>query len=329
MSPSPPRIVDRWNINGSLQPFCADEARMYSFVFFVKREPIEELCQRYLNGPSHGAVDYRPPGDLIDLPAVVILTFVRIGRLRSQSGPFAHVGWASETEATLWVFTPAFVGPVPVRPAWFVPYIFVDLPLAISQGREIYGFPKEFGWFHVDTDAWNPEPGDGPHADAFGLDVFGVERFDGSPFGQKPLLRVRRQEPYARGTIATRWADYGAALGEIVGKSWGKLDLVTRLFPRAVEELWPPTVDSVLLKQFFGAGESGQACYQSVVEVGASVAAFRGGGWLSGIYELDLHDLASHPIAADLGLEQGAEARGYWFDFDFRMGPGRTVWQAP
>jgi hypothetical protein len=301
---------------------------MYSFVFFVEREPVEDLCRRYLNDPSNGAVDYRPPGDLIDLPAVVILTFVRIGRLSSAEPPYDRVGWASETEATLWVFTPAFVGPVPVRPAWLAPYIFVDLPLAISQGREVYGFPKELGWFHADTDAWQGVPGDGLHADVFGLDAFGVERFDGSPFGQKPLLAVRRKRPYVPGTLGTTWADYGAALGEVVARSWGGLDVVARLFPRAVEELWPPTVDSVLLKQFYGADSSDDPCYQAVVEVGAKIADFRGGGWLSGTYELELHDLASHPIATDLGLESGAEAHGYWFDFDFRMGRGRTVWEA-
>ena len=56
----------------------------------------------------------------------------------------------------------------------------------------------------------------------------------------------------------------------------------------------------------------------------------RGGGLLSGRWDIDVADYASHPVARDLGLDATKlrGVRGFWLDFDFRLEQGAAVWEA-
>ena len=57
------------------------------------------------------------------------------------------MGFAREEQAAIWV--PVVVhrgdGLLPCSLGWFVPYMFVDNPLSLAGGREIYGFNKNQG----------------------------------------------------------------------------------------------------------------------------------------------------------------------------------------
>jgi hypothetical protein len=335
-----PLIVDRWRLDGSFQPISAKQVRMYGFGFRVDRDYVVALCDRYLNIDDNSRVRYVPPTSVpvtLDpiLPAgsgsktgVVIITFAHIGQLRS-SAPYDRVGWTSETEATFWVLTTAHDSHTNEhRRTWFVPYIFVDLPIAISMGREIYGYPKEIGWFKQDEKfAWKQHPADGAHADEFTLDAFAVEEFDDQQFAQRRALTLTR--------------DRGDALGQALGTIWATLEDAASalksefLSPEHlhdiiddIEDLWPPHVTAVLLKQIPHSAASRFAALQSVVEARQQVklTTFAGGGWLDGTYRVALPFLRSHPIAQDLGLQTGDVGRGYWLDFDFVLQPGTPIW---
>ena len=333
-----PLMVDRWRLNGSLQPITASQVRMYGFVFRVDRERIVQLCDRYLN-IGHSTVHYEPPEHVpltldpvapAESPSktgIVIITFAHIGQLRSHA-PYDDVGWTTETEATFWMLTTAHdERSGEQRRTWFVPYIFVDLPIAISMGREIYGYPKEIGWFKEDDKfAWKQHPADGGHADEFTLDAFAVERFDDRQFARRRVMTLtrRREAPL-----------------EVLGAAWNTLQDATRALKdeflnahplrdvvQDVEDLWPPHVTAVLLKQIPHPAASRFATHQAVIEARQQVdlSTFAGGGWLNGAYRLDLASLQSHPISDDLGLATGDEGRGYWMDFDFVLQPGRQIW---
>src|SRR5215211_2545893 len=178
-----PRYVDRWNFSSSPQPFICRDLSAYSFSFEGDLSHLQDLCNRYLNDPSKGQLDYRP------LSPHVVLTFTRTTSLAAENPRYTELGKYPETEAAFWVLTAAlerndrleFVD----RLAWFTPYIFVDNPLAMSDGREIYGFPKEFGWFKLPNDAGDSGP--------FGLEVLATKTFGTEAIGaQQPLLEVNR-----------------------------------------------------------------------------------------------------------------------------------------
>jgi hypothetical protein len=317
-------MVDRWRMSGSFQPFLCLDVRLYGFVFPADLSALRETCDRYLNRPSGGEVEYVP------LAPVVIVTFARLGRLRAEDPPYRGVGWAAETEATFWIVAPPRHRPL--RPTFFAPYIVVDLPLAIGQGREIFGFPKEIGWFDEPAPGrWRDEPADGSHADRFTLDVFGVDRFaEGNELRRRRLLEIGR-EPRRRDGLLDRFLDHARAAAHMQTTLLGTLrelghDLLDEALPR---DGWPPIGTTVLLKQIPDVASSRVASYQAVVEAGIDPVAFRAGGLLDGPYTLDLHDLESHPLGADLGLRPGARSLlAYWMDFDFRLRAGEEVWTA-
>jgi hypothetical protein len=60
------------------------------------------------------------------------------------------------------------------------------------------------------------------------------------------------------------------------------------------------------------------------------IVAFHSGKILSGSYRFTLEDLASHPVAKDLGLNtQQPVSLSYWMQFDYKIGDGLTIWTAP
>lgn len=319
---SVPRIVDRWRLNGSYPPFLAEQARIYGFLLPADRDALSDLCERTFANPSGGEVRCEP------LFGCVLLTFTRIGRLHAEFPPYGDVGWASETEATFWVLAPRMRSFLPIRWTFFAPYIFVDLPWAISQGREIYGFPKETGRFDAPSAArWFDDP-DGPQADRFTLDAFATRRF--SPHSQFEMLRVLEVERTGRDESPRthswpRYEDASAGLHHVA-----KQHSLARSAFASLPTLWPPVGHTILLKQFPSTEDGRVACHQAIIEAGIELRKFHGSGLLRGTYTLRLNDLASHPIARDLGLGSDTEAlAAYWMDLDFALLPGVPLFPAP
>jgi uncharacterized protein with NAD-binding domain and iron-sulfur cluster len=328
--------VDRWGLNGSFQPFSADRVRMYGFIFDADHGALTKLCDRFLNEPSGGAVDYRP----LDFFPYVIVTFTSLGRLTPQQGPYATMGWARETEATFWVPCAAHVGGEldfsddlnPLR--LFIPYVFVDHPLAVEQGREIYGFPKELARLEM--------PAPGPRAsltreqepERMTCDVCGVDAFSPNvEWKQRRLLEIHRDRQswshvwpqHLLGGLRDTMHDIAEHALSTLGAfaSFTSKNLPHRL-------ALPPIAKVVLLKQVYGCAQSNVPDYQAIVEAATTVTPgqFHGAGGLSGDYDMILEPMASHPVARQLGLRPRQRAKlGYWVDFAFTLEPGHEVWR--
>ena len=106
---------------------------------------MQRLCDRVLKDPTGGALRY-----VVPRLAPVILTFGTIAGLRSLHPSHCDRGSASEPEAAIWVPTIAQryeAGRyVDEHLAIFMPYLWVDDPIAFASGREVYGFAKTQGW---------------------------------------------------------------------------------------------------------------------------------------------------------------------------------------
>ena len=339
-------------------PLICERARLYCFFVATDRARAQQLCDRVFKQPTGGALRYLVPR----LPGV-ILTFGTIAGLRSLHPAHAGRGSASEPEAAIWVPTIAqrFQDGhyVDDHLAIFMPYIWVDDPIAFASGREVYGYPKTQGWMRRLGDprpdkrrpgeAEVPDPPEEPVLDVYGVTEYGA----GSDLGRQRLITVRRRGP-RRGPPTTAGAGKPAEGGDL-----GSLitDLIAELDPsagqdlalearRSLQSLRRPltaarsrasvlaglmrdqVVHQVFLKQVRDAEAGELAALQQVVEARSSVTP---GSlkWrrLRGQFGLSVRPLASQPLEDELGLSPEQTIKlAYAAEFGFRMEPGVVRW---
>jgi uncharacterized protein with NAD-binding domain and iron-sulfur cluster len=335
-------------------PLLCDRARLYCFLVRTDRARVQQLCDRVLKEPTGGALRY-----LVPRLAPVILTFGTIAGLRSLHPAHANRGSASEPEAAIWVPTIAQRYEngryVDGHLAIFMPYLWVDDPIAFASGREVYGFAKTQGWMPrlSDPRAWvDSRPPDPP--ESLMLDVHGAAEYGpASELGRQRLITLR-----ARGARRGRSAGdgpeklaEGSDLSSLVAHFVSELEPGSEREPveparrsagsvrrplgalrarRATlaELLSEQVVRHVFLKQFRDAEQGELAALQQVVEARSSVSpgSLR---WrrLRASYELSVNQLASHPLADELGLAPKQTVRlAFVAEFGFRMEPGVVRW---
>jgi hypothetical protein len=360
-APQPPRLstyVDYGALATAPGPLLCERSRLYCFFVQADRERVQRLCDRVFKEPTGGALRYRVPRLL-----PVILTFGTIAGLRSLHPAHAGRASASEPEAAIWVPTIAqrFRSGryVDEHLAVFMPYIWVDDPIAFASGREVYGFAKTQGWMRRLGDPRATDRGPEDRApeppEELALDVYGVEEYgNGSELTRRRLLTIHRRGGARRGPSGTSPAGVaaeGADLGSLVGHFLSELDpsvdddvdlvarrglerrrpRVERLRSRATvlsELIREQAVRHVFLKQFRDAHHGELAVLQQVVEAHSSVTSgsLR---WrrLKGPYELSVTPLASHPLEDELGLApRQTITRAFAAEFGFRMETGVVRW---
>ena len=335
-------------------PLVCERARLYCF--FVRTDPVrvQQLCDRVLAQPTGGALRYRVPR-----LAPVILTFGTIAGLRSLHPDHRDRGSASEPEAAIWVPTIAqrFQDGryVDQHLAIFMPYIWVDDPIAFASGREVYGFAKTQGWMRRLPDPRTPHGRDGAFRvpdppEELALDVHGAPEYGAhAEVGRQRLITVRRRAARRGGPPEgppdedVDGADLASLaaylLSELDPAADGKLTLTTRrsfeplgkaksragVFPALLRE---QVVHQVFLKQIRDAERGELAVLQQVVEARSSVApgSLR---WrkLRGSYEVSMSSLASHPLEDELGLAPEQTIKlAFAAEFGFRMEAGLVRW---
>ncbi|MEA2210587.1 MAG: hypothetical protein QOF83_535 [Solirubrobacteraceae bacterium] len=335
-------------------PLLCERARLYCFLVRTDRARVQQLCDRVFKEPTGGALRYRVPR-----LSPAILTFGTIAGLRSLHPDHADRGSASEPEAAIWVPTIAQryeAGRyVDQHLAIFMPYLWVDDPIAFASGREVYGFAKTQGWMHRlsdprgQLDSRPPDPPESLVLDVHGATEYGV----GSELGRQRLITIRRR-PTRRGTAADDGPQPLAEGGDLSSLA---AHLLSELEPSADPKLLAPTrrslgavrrpirtagargsslaellseqvVRHVFLKQIRDAEHGELAAFQQVVEARSSVSpgSLR---WrrLRGSYDLSVARLASHPLEDELGLASAQSVRlAFAAEFGFRMEPGLVRW---
>lgn len=335
-------------------PLICERARLYCFTLRTNRARLQQLCDRVLKQPTGGALRY-----VVPRLAPVMLTFGTIAGLRSLHPDHAGRGSASEPEAAIWVPTIAQRYEdgryVDEHLAIFMPYLWVDDPIAFASGREVYGFAKTQGWMprlgdpRGSVESRPPEP-----PESLVLDVHGVAEYGpGAEMGRQRLLTVRRRSIRRGGPadsapgldadgvdlsslVAHLMTELGPTadpgLAEHARRSLGSLrrplagarsrrDTLAELLSDHVTRL-------VFLKQIRDAEHGELAVLQQVVEARSSVlpGSLR---WrrLRGSYEVSVNQLASHPLEDELGLAAEQTVRlAFAAEFGFRMDPGVVRW---
>ena len=307
-------------------PFASSRGRFQGFLLEGDRTRIDALCERMLNVPADGAVEYMPLGH-----HVLMLTG-SFGQVSSLAPGFEGMGFVEETQISLWV--PLAAGHrdgarfVPDRLCMAVPYIFVDNPMSYVGGREDYGYPKSMGRF-------DPSNGLG---DPLQIQAYGGNFAPGNQAGWHPLLELARVSANAATVTAPGGADV-----EVPETRWhGAQDLVALLrqppadgtapcvwpdiafIEELVKDLAHGRARQVFLKQFRDAASAGSACYQAVIEAPIQVSGI---SWRPSLHEwqVTVHPLDSHPIADDLGVSTQTTRLTFELGMDMIVDPGVIV----
>ena len=318
-------------------PYRLGDAEFWGFALQGTQENLQDMCNRYLNNPRIG-----PGMDENDLEFryrvdtdFVMLCADRIGNVDPSGKLSKRVGFPEPAELIFWVLTrferrnedgkfefERFV--------WFVPYIFVggSVP-AIAAGREVYGMPKEEGWFSLS-----------PDMKKLTLDV--LVYGNGYPkSAQARLLEI--QELNTRFDLWDWLRLSRFVLGETLDEFGRPFGGAFKLIWQIVEDFTSMSIRQVTLKQFRDVRYGKEACYQAVVESPFSVSrdSVKDFEFILKDYRIRVKNYESHPIIADLGLKGDFVDEDFGVYeivqkplgairllFDFSLGRGEVLWRS-
>jgi hypothetical protein len=201
------------------------------------------------------------------------------------------------------------------------PYLFIDNPIAMLTGREVFGFHKQAGWIELPADG-APSP------------VFCAEAFAAATTGpdaewkRLPLLTLEGSKALVDPSAAL--TDLDAVMSRL-GKElpadallYPGLPMIEEFF-RALSEGRGPLA---FLKQFRDIENGALACFQAICSSEAQVTAFHSARlMLPGT--LTLSPLANPNIARHLGIApQGMTGFGVELSIDMSIYPGGELWRA-
>lgn len=318
MSPLPD-FVERHARLIARGPYVQTGCKMTNFIANGKLASLEQVCDRWFNEPSGGAVRYVP---LLDR---VMVSFADMESVQSGDPQDHGRGRVAEKDVTVWLLLMR-VKPFSLLPRWFPIHLFVDSAPALITGREVFGFPKEIGRMVFP----NSHP---PNSDLV-CDTFGFANVnDPNQFGG--WLEIIHAKPLGEAGAGdeTLFETTDALFSYLVNGLFemGNLASIPGFQSLGLlQSLWPSgLMRMVFLKQFPDAADNTKAVYQAILETDANVTHFRSGG-LHGSWELDLRSLGSHPLQTELGVAPGFHAVGpaLCLDFDFVVEKAELIWQA-
>ena len=313
--PDYPDYIIRGGDTAFNPPYNLQNTKLYGFVLEGTSEALQKLCDKYLNIPGQDVFQYRPASKRF------LMVFDKISKIYSTQPPGNDQGFFSEEgEVIFWVLTEAgrqegdrFVVD---HHAWFIPYIFVDSTPAMVLGREAFGFPKELAKFEIPEEPQNPQK--------FALDTLVLETFNPeSETTWRQIINVQSDRSEKEEFNLKRWADFKQAYEEI-SAVFKDFQIDQSCLDWSFIKL-----PMVFLKQFRDVRDGNKACYQAIVETTATLENLYAGFPYLRQFQVNIEDFASHPIAAELGLQKTQTAQlAFWVHFDFSFGNGTEIWKA-
>ena len=329
-----PQYVHHKDLQVFAPPIRCGDVHLYAF--FAKADPIclQRWVDRWYNTPGRGELDFKAVG------GHVMVTFQEVETLQSLDPRGSQIGSTSELEASIWL---PIAQPPPRRPVagLALPWIWPDNSLAVATGRELYGFRKQFSYIRMPTvgvhghhdpatAAACANAANSRDSAPFQLDTLAFQTMGpSSTAARHETMRIERIDPPEEGPVV--------ALGERIENLTDVLDkggAGLAQFASILCHFSNLEVPMLLTKQFRAVDSSDGACHQSVVECRATDLEFTSIHFLLGRWRLVLQDLASQPIAQDLGLKVDAdgammlEPASIKLHYSFNLNAGKRIWQA-
>jgi hypothetical protein len=316
--PAPlPQYVDYGALMTPPAPFRSLGTTLYGFWAQADPDRLHALCRKVFAEPSGGRVSARPIGHH------VMLTWGLISRVVSQTPPYDQRGGVAEPQVAVWV-------PVVLRDplsererfAMFIPYIWLDNAMSLAAGRELFGYPKSWGWLKF------PNAGTADAASRWRVDAFGLNYSPDALAARHRLLEVART-----GTVAEATANDLLSLEELARDiaahlfAGGGLVGGVELAADIADDIRAHRMRGVFLKQVRDVRDGLAAALQQVVEADYEILRLRARPMLAE-HRLTVHHLDSHPVRDELGLDSQTLGLAYEVEMDFDVGGGRVLWDA-
>jgi uncharacterized protein with NAD-binding domain and iron-sulfur cluster len=292
-------------------PLLVSDVQMHAFRLSGKRWRMQRLVDENLNLPSMRA------GSSVRFTVLgnsALLAFL-YSAAAGPSAPDNRVGVMDDREAALFIPLLQRDGLQLKLTAW-VPYLFIDRPIGMTMGREVWGYTKSAAQI-----AW-PRPADDYRVVTSTLKVHAPQ----TVASDEEVLRLYRTQEQPAPLGASIWTTLGEVIAALVPEA-----ALMKLLPGR-------NLPVVNLKQFRDVENSKLACYQALVESPMEVGKSFNAGWLdtSGM-KLDVFTCDSHQIVTQFGLANalGADVttlnvkQGVWAKLSFTATHGRTLWKLP
>jgi hypothetical protein len=328
-----PRFNEARGETASMQltpPFQFTGVTMRVFPLRVNRYLLQRFIDEHLNIIPSAAGQFS-----VFLPYLYLIV-VNYGKMAVQA---ANLGWISQNEV-------AFSVPLIWRHevegrrvqdfAYVSPFIYVDNPLSMTTGREVYGWPKMMASFDPQLSSWMASPTNRVQQASMSVDMIRAayrggqsERgtlleIDAAPTPALTAVPFNINHPmlpwnFARQSVKTSAALFGDSMQIFRGMLEEFLlgpgrDLAADQVRRTVAD---PSIltklNTVNLKQFRDGEQPNRIAYQAVTNTQMTIKSFRRGGMLgdlrilagdvTGGYRIRIHNYDTQPIVATLGLE--------------------------
>jgi hypothetical protein len=316
-----PKYVERDGQLTVRPPYLQSDAFLMAWLVKADKAALQRIVDSTLNRPAKGAVDYRV------LFSTVILSFADIARVSSLDPQDSHKGYTPEGDVCVWVVLGAYDDGKLDHIEFFLPYIWVTSPIATTIGREVYGFPKEFGWASMPTSATSPGP-------FWGDTEVLVHYSANTPITRQRLVEVSRDAALdptltAVDGLADATQTLFKKLHEMEGDFEDAPEFDWDFLWNLLKDVLGGHLPCVFLKQFRSATSPSAAAYQAIVEANATIRGIQGAGIVIAPWEVRFWQYASHRIIESLGVKPSSTVPlAMWVDFTFSMDLGRVVWSA-
>ncbi|MGE0729936.1 MAG: NAD(P)-binding protein [Acidimicrobiia bacterium] len=302
-------------------PYASDSTTLYTWLAEVDPQRAAAVARRCFDELTGGAVRVEPIGSL------ALLTAGDISSVSSESPAYRALGRLSEKQVVVWLPcrvhwdpTAAHRRPEPPAFALFVPYIWVDNPMSLTTGREGLGWPKAMADF---------DPVDGLSL-PLSLSVYGLERYspDSAARGGLPLLSITASAGEGAGEVADEVvsvAELGVRLAAAAAEAFGGHG--AEAIGAIVEALRERGLPQLFAKSLIAADDDARNDFNEIVTAQATVRSW-GETRLLGPCELVVHDVASHPLRTDLGLQSQRLPFGFRIELDFVQESGAVRWSS-
>jgi hypothetical protein len=310
-----PEYVDYGALMTPPAPFRSLNTTLHGFWAKADPDRLQALCRKVFAAPSADKVTARP------ISHHVMLTWGQIARVSSLTPPYDQRGGVAEPQVAVWIPV-AILDPTSERErfAMFIPYIWLDNAMSLADGRELFGYPKSWGWLEF-------PPEDDP-APRWKVDAFGLNYAPDAIAARHPLLEVVRagSAPEAAVNDLLSLEELARDMATHVFDGVGLLaDL--ELVADAVEDVRADRMRGVFLKQFRDVGDGLAAALQQIVEADYTILRLQATPMLAE-HHLTVHALDSHPVRTELGLEDQTLGLAYRVEMNFDVGAGRVLWDA-
>ncbi|HEX3090268.1 MAG TPA: FAD-dependent oxidoreductase, partial [Ilumatobacteraceae bacterium] len=313
----PPTYVEFGGLDTFPGPYDCRKTTLYSFVAMADIGALERLVDLVLTRPTLGVAEFRP------LAPMVMLSIGDIANVVPLTPPYNTYGSVNEAQVAVWVPVVQVTGSGAEKKAenfWmFTSYIWVDNPMSMATGREMYGWPKSMGIITL------PSATDGSLVlQSYGLD-FGAAN-------QPSYLELMRLTPTATQVGAARTGTtvgaFARAVHEAVKVAHG-IDLTDSLGVDV--DLGDDAVDMALpeiyLKQIRSIECGTDAALQQLCDSHATIETMSFSE-LPTSFAMTIQHIDSHPLGVDLGIVDQEIKVGFKIEMDFRQDVGRVLWDA-